>query len=97
MGELESGHHQTPLLGSGLDRYIAFAPADRGVFKRDAVLEVQTDCNEAFLRLMGNISWIVLSLLGLGAADGLNIGSIVLAVVGGLILLIGFRMVCKNG
>ncbi len=66
------------------------------MFKRDAVLEVHTDCNEVFLRLMGNISWIVLSLLGLGAADGLNIGSIVLAVVGGLILLIGFRMVCKN-
>jgi hypothetical protein len=66
------------------------------VFKRDAVLEVHTDCNEVFLWLMRNISWIVLSLLGLGAADGLNIGSIVLAVVGGLILLIGFRMVCKN-
>ncbi len=66
------------------------------MFKRDAVLEVHTDCNEVFLRLMGNISWIVLSLLGLGAADGLNIGSIVLAVVGGLILLIDFRMVCKN-
>ncbi len=96
MSELKSGHHQTPHLGSGLGRYIASAPADRGVFKRDAVLEVHTDCNEVFLRLMGNISWIVLSLLGLGAADGLNIGSIVLAVVGGLILLIGFRMVCKN-
>jgi len=28
--------------------------------------------------------------------DGINIGSIVLAVVGALILLIGYRMVRKN-
>jgi hypothetical protein len=63
LSELESGHHQTPHLGSGLGRYIASAPADRGVFKRDAVLEVHTDCNEVFLRLMGSISWIVLYLI----------------------------------
>jgi hypothetical protein len=27
------------------------------------VLEVNTDCNDVFLRLMGNISWIVLGLI----------------------------------
>jgi len=63
LSELKSGHHQTPHLGSVLGRYIASATADRVVFKRDAVLEVNTDCNDVFLRLMGNISWIVLGLI----------------------------------
>ena len=44
----------------------------------------------------GVIGGFVGSLLGLGAVDGINIGSIVLAVVGALILLIGYRMVRKN-
>jgi len=36
------------------------------------------------------------SLLGLGGVDGLNIGSIILAIVGAMFLLIGYRMVKKN-
>ena len=48
------------------------------------------------IRINGGLFGVFVSLLGLWAADGINIGSIVLAVVGGLILLVGFRMVCKN-
>ena len=39
---------------------------------------------------------IVGSLIGLGGVDGLNIGSIILAIVGAMILLIGYRMVKKK-
>lgn len=45
----------------------------------------------------GVIGGFVGSLLGLGGVDGLNIGSIVLAIVGAMILLVGYRMVKKNG
>ncbi|MBT5571324.1 MAG: GlsB/YeaQ/YmgE family stress response membrane protein [Alphaproteobacteria bacterium] len=44
----------------------------------------------------GVIGGFVGSLLGLGGVDGLNIGSIVLAIVGAMILLVGYRMVKKN-
>jgi uncharacterized membrane protein YeaQ/YmgE (transglycosylase-associated protein family) len=44
----------------------------------------------------GVIGGFVGSLLGLGGVDGLNIGSIILAIVGAMILLIGYRMVKKN-
>lgn len=44
----------------------------------------------------GVIGGYVGSLLGLGGVDGLNIGSIVLAVVGAMILLVGYRMVKKG-
>jgi uncharacterized membrane protein YeaQ/YmgE (transglycosylase-associated protein family) len=44
----------------------------------------------------GVIGGFVGSLIGLGGVDGLNIGSIILAIVGAMILLIGYRMVKKK-
>jgi uncharacterized membrane protein YeaQ/YmgE (transglycosylase-associated protein family) len=44
----------------------------------------------------GVVGGFVGSLIGLGGVDGLNIGSIILAVVGAMILLIGYRMVKKK-
>jgi uncharacterized membrane protein YeaQ/YmgE (transglycosylase-associated protein family) len=44
----------------------------------------------------GVIGGFVGNLLGFGGVDGLNIGSIVLAVVGAAILLVGYRMVKKK-
>jgi uncharacterized membrane protein YeaQ/YmgE (transglycosylase-associated protein family) len=44
----------------------------------------------------GVVGRFVGSLIGLGGVDGLNIGSIILAVVGAMILLIGYRMVKKK-
>lgn len=42
------------------------------------------------------IGGFVGSFLGLGGVDGFNIGSLVVAVIGSLILLVGFRMVRKR-
>ncbi len=44
----------------------------------------------------GVVGGFVGSLIGLGGVDGLNIGSIILAIVGAIILLIGYRMVKKK-
>lgn len=44
----------------------------------------------------GVVGGFVGSLIGLGGVDGLNIGSIILAIVGAMILLIGYRMVKKK-
>lgn len=44
----------------------------------------------------GVIGGFVGTLLGLGSVDGLNIGSIVLAVVGAMILLVVYRMMKKG-
>ena len=44
----------------------------------------------------GVVRGFVGSLIGLGGVDGLNIGSIILAIVGAMILLIGYRMVKKK-
>lgn len=44
----------------------------------------------------GIIGGFIGSLLGLGSVDGLNIGSIVLAVVGAMILLVVYRMMKKR-
>ena len=44
----------------------------------------------------GIIGGFVGSLLGLGSVDGLNIGSIVLAIVGAMILLVVYRMMKKR-
>ena len=44
----------------------------------------------------GVVGGFVGSWIGLGGVDGLNIGSIIRAVVGAMILLIGYRMVKKK-
>jgi len=44
----------------------------------------------------GMVGGFVGSLIGLGGVDGLNIGSIILVIVGAMILLIGYRMVKKK-
>ena len=44
----------------------------------------------------GVVGGFVGSLIGLVGVDGLNIGSIILAIVGAMILLIGYRMVKKK-
>lgn len=44
----------------------------------------------------GVVRGFVGSLIGLGGVDGLNIGSIILVIVGAMILLIGYRMVKKK-
>ena len=44
----------------------------------------------------GIIGGFVGSLLGLGSVDGLNIGSIALAIVGAMILLVVYRMMKKR-
>ena len=44
----------------------------------------------------GVVGGFVGSLIGLGGVDGRNIGSIILAIVGAMILLIGYRMVKKK-
>jgi len=44
----------------------------------------------------GVIGGFVGNLLGLGGVSGLNIGSIVLAIVGALVLLIGYRLIAKK-
>lgn len=44
----------------------------------------------------GVVGGFVGNLLGFGGVDGINIGSIVLAVIGAVILLIGYRVVRKN-
>jgi uncharacterized membrane protein YeaQ/YmgE (transglycosylase-associated protein family) len=44
----------------------------------------------------GVVGGFVGSLIGLGGVDGLNIGSIILVIVGAMILLIGYRMVKKK-
>ena len=46
--------------------------------------------------IIGIVGGVVGSLIGLGGVDGLNIGSIILAIVGAMILLIGYRMVKKK-
>ena len=42
------------------------------------------------------IGGFVGSFVGLGGVDGLNLGSLVVAVIGSLILLVGFRMIRKR-
>lgn len=44
----------------------------------------------------GVIGGFVGNLIGFGGVSGFNIGSIVLAVVGAIILLIGYRMIAKK-
>ena len=46
--------------------------------------------------IIGIVGGVVGSLIGLGGVDGLNIGSIILVIVGAMILLIGYRMVKKK-
>ena len=44
----------------------------------------------------GVIGGFIGSITGLGGVSGFNIGSIILAVVGAIILLIGYRMIAKK-
>jgi uncharacterized membrane protein YeaQ/YmgE (transglycosylase-associated protein family) len=44
----------------------------------------------------GVIGGFVGNLIGLGGVSGFNIGSIVLAVVGAIVLLIGYRAIAKK-
>ncbi len=44
----------------------------------------------------GVIGGFIGNLLGFGGVSGFNIGSIILAVIGAVVLLIGYRMVAKK-